>query len=95
MQAFVYIMASARNGTLYIGVTTDLARRVSEHRQGFVPGFTQKYKVNRLVYYEEHADIREAIAAEKRFKKWKRLRKIRLIEKINPDWRDLFSRVQS
>ena len=94
MQAFVYIMASVRNGTLYIGVTTDLARRAGEHRHGLVPGFTQKYKVNRLVYYEEHADIREAIATEKRLKKWKRLWKIRLIEKINPDWRDLYSHIR-
>ncbi len=94
MQSFVYIMASARNGTLYIGVTSDLVKRVGEHREGLVPGFTQKYKVNRLVYYEEHADIREAIAAEKRMKKWKRLWKIRLIEKINPDWRDLYSHIR-
>ena len=94
MQAFVYIMASARNGTLYLGVTSDLERRVGEHREGLVPGFTQKYKVNRLVYYEEHGDIREAIAAEKRMKKWKRLWKIRLIEKINPDWRDLYSHIR-
>jgi len=95
MQAFVYIMASARNGTLYIGVTTDLVRRTGEHRKGLVPGFTHKYKVNRLVYYEEHADIREAIAAEKRLKKWKRLWKIRLIEKINPDWCDLYCDLRS
>ena len=94
MQAFVYIMASARNGTLYLGVTSDLERRVGEHREGLIPGFTQKYKVNRLVYYEEHGDIREAIAAEKRMKKWKRLWKIRLIEKINPDWRDLYSHIR-
>jgi putative endonuclease len=87
-------MASARNGTLYIGVTSDLVHRTSEHREGSVPGFTRKYKVNRLVYYEEHADIREAIAVEKRMKKWKRLWKIRLIEKINPDWRDLYSHIR-
>ena len=94
MQAFVYMMASARNGTLYIGVTSDIVRRASEHREGLVPVFTQKYKVNRLVYYEEHGDIREAIAAEKRMKKWKRLWKIRLIEKINPEWRDLYSHIR-
>ncbi len=94
MQSFVYIMASARNGTLYLGVTSDLVKRAGEHRDGLVPGFTQKYKVKRLVYYEVHADIREAIAAEKRMKKWKRLWKIRLIEKINPGWRDLYSHIR-
>jgi len=89
MPAFVYIMASTRNGTLYTGVTSDLQRRVAQHRTGEIPGFTDKYRVHTLVYYETHGDIREAIAAEKRIKSWKRAWKVRLIEKINPEWRDL------
>jgi putative endonuclease len=87
-------MASGRNGTLYVGVTADLLRRVIEHRDRLIPGFTAKYNVKNLVYYEEHADMSEAIAAEKRLRKWKRLWKIRLIEKINPDWSDLFADLQ-
>ena len=86
---FVYIMAGSRNGTLYTGVTSDLHRRVAEHKSGILPGFTDRYKVHRLVYYEVHGDIREAIAVEKRIKAWKRAWKVRLIEKINPKWRDL------
>ena len=82
-------MASKRNGTLYIGVTNDLARRVEEHRQGTVSGFTKRYNVHRLVYYEEHRDVEEAIAREKRMKKWRRTWKINLIEDVNPDWQDL------
>ncbi len=90
MQAYVYILASDRNGTLYTGVTSDLPKRVGEHRTGALPGFTDKYKVHRLVYYEVHGDIVAAIAAEKRYKKWYRAWKIRMIEKVNPDWRDLY-----
>ena len=86
---YVYMMASKRNGTLYIGVTNDLARRVEEHRQGTVGGFTKRYNVHRLVYYEEHRDVEEAIAREKRMKKWRRVWKINLIEDVNPDWHDL------
>ena len=86
---YVYMMASKRNGTLYIGVTNDLARRVEEHRQGTVSGFTKRYNVHRLVYYEEHRDVEEAIAREKRMKKWRRVWKINLIEDVNPDWHDL------
>jgi putative endonuclease len=85
---YVYIMAS-RSRVLYVGVTNDLTRRAHEHKQGLVPGFTSKYRVTRLVYYEEFADIRDAIAREKRIKGWKRSRKISLIEATNPTWEDL------
>jgi len=87
---FVYILASRRHGTLYIGVTNDLARRVSEHRNGLVPGFTKRYRVDRLVHWEGFGDIREAIEREKQLKAWRRDWKIGLIEAANPDWRDLF-----
>ena len=85
---FVYIMAS-RSGVLYVGVTNDIARRVVEHKEGIVPGFTAKYKVNRLVYFEDMTDIRAAIAREKQIKRWRREKKVRLIEGVNPDWNDL------
>ena len=85
----VYIMASRRNGTLYTGVTCDLARRAWEHQQGLVEGFTKKYKVHLLVYYEYHDDMYSAIVREKRIEKWNRAWKLRLIEEVNPDWRDL------
>jgi putative endonuclease len=88
----VYILASARNGTLYIGVTSDLAGRVSVHIQDLVPGFTAKHSVHRLVYYEMHETMEAAIAREKQLKKWNRLWKIRLIEGANPEWLDLFDR---
>ena len=85
---WVYIMAS-RSRVLYIGVTNDLDRRVDEHKQGVVAGFSQKYRVNKLVYFEEFADIRDAIAREKQMKGWVRSRKIALIEEQNPVWGDL------
>ena len=85
----MYILASKRNGTLYIGVTNNLFRRVYEHKNNLVQGFTQKYNVNNLVYYEMYADIYGAITREKRMKKWKRQWKIDLIEKFNPEWKDL------
>ena len=85
---YTYIMAS-RSRVLYVGVTNDLARRVNEHKQGRNPGFTSKYRVTRLVYFEEFADIRLAIAREKELKGWKRSRKIGLIEDRNPTWEDL------
>ena len=88
--AYVYFMTNRRNGTLYIGVTTHLVRRVVEHREGLVPGFTARYGLKRLVYYEYHADIREAIVAEKRWKERRRIIKIRMIERVNPEWRDLY-----
>jgi putative endonuclease len=86
---FVYLMASRWNGTLYCGVTNDLLRRVVEHREGTAEGFTSRYGVSRLVWFEQHADINEAILREKRIKKWNREWKVRLIEERNPDWRDL------
>lgn len=87
---YVYILASQRNGTLYVGVTNDLVRRVSEHQQGLVPGFTKQYGVHRLVWSEHHSDIDEAILREKRIKRWRRAWKLTLIEAANPDWRDLY-----
>jgi len=86
---YVYILASKKNGTLYIGVTNNLLKRVYEHKNNIVGGFTQKYNVHNLVYYEVHNDIRNAITREKQMKKWKRQWKIELIEKSNPQWKDL------
>jgi len=87
---YVYILASARNGTLYIGVTSNLIQRIHQHREGQVPGFTAKHGVHRLVYYEVIDQIEVAIAREKAMKKWRRKWKLELIEKENPDWRDLY-----
>lgn len=87
---FVYILASKRNGTLYIGVTSDLIRRVYEHRNKLLPGFTTKYNVGMLVYLEEFSDIESAICREKQLKKWNRKWKLDLIEEWNPDWKDLY-----
>ena len=84
----MYIMAS-RSRVLYTGVTNDLGRRVNEHKQGLIAGFTQRYRTKRLVYFQEHADIRDAIAREKQIKGWVRSRKIKLIEEGNPTWDDL------
>lgn len=89
--SWVYIMAS-RSRTLYIGVTNDLHRRVEEHKSGLVPGFTQKYRVNRLVYSQLFFAIRDAFAREKQLKGWRRSRKIELIERDNPFWEDLAER---
>jgi len=89
-QPAVYILASKRNGTLYVGVTSDLCKRLWEHKQNLVAGFTQKYRVHVLVYYELHADMLAAITREKQIKKWNRAWKIQLIERMNPDWRDLW-----
>ena len=86
---YVYIMASKRNGTLYIGVTNDLERRVAEHKAGLVPGFTNKYNVKTLVWCEEFQGITEALEREKQLKNWHRAWKIALIETTNPEWRDL------
>lgn len=86
---YVYILASGKNGTLYIGVTNDLVRRIDEHRQGLVEGFTKKYHVDILVHYEEFPDPESAIAREKQLKNWKREWKTGLIEEDNPGWRDL------
>jgi putative endonuclease len=87
---WVYILASDIGGVLYIGVTNDLVRRVDEHRPDAVRGFSQRYAVHRLVYYEQFDQIEFAIQREKRLKKWKRARKVALIEKTNPNWIDLF-----
>jgi putative endonuclease len=87
---YVYILASSRR-VLYIGVTSDLLKRVVQHREKFTPGFTATYNVNRLVYYELYGHIRDAIAREKRLKRWTRARKNSLVESMNPTWKDLFS----
>ena len=86
---FVYILASRRNGTLYVGVTNDLVRRIGEHKSKLVPGFTRKYSVDKLVYFEEYASILEARARERALKRWDRAWKLALIEEMNPQWRDL------
>ncbi|HTQ32565.1 MAG TPA: GIY-YIG nuclease family protein [Stellaceae bacterium] len=93
MTYFVYLLASRRHGTLYIGVTSDLWRRVWEHKAGVVPGFTSKYNVDRLVWYEAHQDVTAAITREKQIKKWRRDWKISLIEEENPDWSDLYEKL--
>ena len=87
----VYILASKRNGTLYIGVTSDLVKRIWEHKQDLADGFTKKYAVHRLVYYEPHEEMIAAITREKQIKKWKRDWKLRLIEEKNPEWKDLYA----
>jgi putative endonuclease len=92
---YVYILASRIGGTLYIGVTNDLIRRVFEHKSKFVRGFTKRYDVVRLVYYEQFDDIEQAILREKRLKHWNRAWKIRLIEEKNPNWTDLYSAIAS
>ena len=89
MSFFVYILASRRNGTLYTGMTDDLARRVEEHRIGAVPGFTKKYGVKTLVWFEVHESRESAFHRERQVKKWNRVWKLGLIERSNPTWRDL------
>jgi len=86
---YVYILASKRNGTLYTGVTNDLARRITEHKQGTADGFTKKYSIKTLVYYEWTNDVNSALSREKVLKKWNRKWKLNLIEKDNPEWNDL------
>jgi putative endonuclease len=85
----VYLLASKRNGTLYVGVTSDLPGRIHKHRNGLLPGFTREYRVRMLVWFEQHATMEEAIVREKRIKKWNRGWKLELIEASNPGWRDL------
>ena len=94
-QPAVYILASKRNGTLYVGVTSDLVRRVWEHRNDVIKGFTSRYGVHRLVYFEICDDMEQAIHREKCIKKWDRAWKVDLIEKQNPTWRDLWEAVAS
>jgi putative endonuclease len=90
---FVYILASHRNGTLYVGVTNDVLRRVREHKTDLIEGFTKKYGIHRLVWFETHNDIHTAIAREKRLKRWNRAWKLKLIEKENSGWNDLYDRM--
>lgn len=91
--AFVYILASDRNGTLYIGVTSDLVQRIFQHKNKFVPSFTEKYGVDKLVWFEACDSIEGAIVREKQIKKWKREWKINLIEATNPYWNDLYDSI--
>ena len=86
---FVYILASKRNGTIYIGVTNDLQRRIVEHREKKIPGFTKRYGVTMLVYFEEYEDPRYAINREKQLKGWLRKKKLALIESVNPEWKEI------
>jgi len=90
---FVYIMASGENGTLYVGVTNDLARRVHEHKDKVMDGFTSKYGVNKLVYYEQTESIEAAIQREKQLKYWKRYWKLELVNNTNPEWNDLMENI--
>ena len=90
---YVYILASGRNGTLYVGVTSDLPKRVWEHRIGTVPGFTRKYGCKILVWFEVHDDIEQARLRELQMKKWKRAWKLSEIERLNPNWDDLYSTI--
>jgi putative endonuclease len=90
---YVYIMASRRNGTLYIGVTSDLVKRAWEHRNGVVPGFTRKYGCKLLVWYAAHDDLQQARLRELQMKKWKRIWKLSEIEQQNPEWRDLYPKL--
>jgi putative endonuclease len=90
---YVYIMASKKKGTLYIGVTGDLIKRVYEHKNDLVDGFTKKYGIHNLVHYEQTEDVNSAIQREKRLKAWKRQWKIELIEQMNPNWNDLYNEI--
>jgi putative endonuclease len=92
-QPAVYILASKRNGTLYIDVTSDLVKRIWEHKNDTVAGFTKRYGVHQLVWYELHESIEFAIEREKRLKEWKRVWKLELIESANPDWKDLYDTI--
>ncbi len=89
MPYYVYLLTTKRDGPLYCGVTNDLVRRTWEHQEGFVQGFTSKYQIKKLVWYEVHEDVKEAITREKRIKKWNRAWKLRIIGEMNPYWNDL------
>jgi putative endonuclease len=93
--SYVYILASGLNGTLYVGVTSDLIRRVWQHREGVAEGFSKQYGVKNLVWYEVHSEITEAIRREKQIKKWDRRWKVELIQESNPRWRDLYADITS
>ena len=90
---YVYILASRRDGAIYVGITSDLVKRVYEHRGKFVPGFTSQYNITRLVWFEAYDDPIAAISREKELKKWRRAWKIALIEKDNPEWQDLYEEI--
>ena len=92
-QFYVYILYSKRNGTLYIGVTSDLVKRIYEHKNDLVDGFTKKYGIHRLVWYETHDSAESAITREKQMKKWERAWKLKLIEQNNPKWNDLYENI--
>ncbi len=92
-QPCVYLLASQRNGTLYVGVTSNLVKRVWEHKEKLADGFTKKYTINQLVWYEVHETMESAISREKAIKEWKRLWKLRLIEEANPEWTDLYDQI--
>lgn len=92
-QPAVYILASKKNGTLYIGVTSDLAKRIWEHKNNFIEGFTKRYKLHYLVWYELHDNMDAAIEREKNMKEWQRVWKIKLIERDNPNWNDLYETI--
>lgn len=94
-QGYVYILTNRPQGTLYTGVTSDLVRRVYMHRKGVVAGFTKRYNLKKLVFYEKHEYIQDAIVREKRIKEWKRAWKVKLIEENNPEWRNLYSDIVS
>ncbi len=91
---YVYILASKRNGTLYIGVTNDLKKRIYQHKQEIIDGFSKKYCIKNLVYYEDTSDVKSAIQREKQLKKWNRAWKIKLIEKNNSTWQDLYNNLR-
>ncbi len=93
MQPAVYILASKRNGTLYIGVISDLVKRIWEHKNNLAEGFTKRHRIHNLVWYELHEGMNSAIEREKKMKEWKRSWKIRLIEENNPDWNDLYDSI--
>lgn len=88
---YVYLLASGYNGTFYVGMTSNLSKRVWEHKTGAAEGFTKKYSIHRLVYFESHRDVHEAIRREKAIKRWGRAMKISAIERMNPDWQDLYA----
>jgi putative endonuclease len=92
-QFWVYIIANKKNGTLYTGVTSNLPKRIWEHKNRMVPGFTERYGIKNLVYYEGYSDPETAILREKRLKKWNRAWKLRLIEERNPNWKDLYAEI--
>ena len=94
-QFYVYILASRSGGAIYVGVTNDLTRRVHEHKQGLVKGHTKRYRINKLVYFEQFATAHQAIQREKNMKHWPRVYKTRLIAGSNPEWRDLFEEISA